>query len=511
MVRRRVREILGSLNQDPYMPNGGGENAADLMTPEEEKAFLDEKCKSLEKLLPMTKDELDDEIDELAFQWTNPYAGFKDWSGIGRSKQKVRFVRRHIETFKKFRLIKPIALKHPTTALQQKRGQFDKENRDTDLSGSWIKNEETTAGFTYEDLVKVTNGNKFEDWVLPQMGDTVTGTVVLINEDGAFCEIGAKAWALMPTENCSLAPIGHAKEVLKVGQQIEAKVMGVNCASKTPGDEYSLQCHLSLRELQRTMAWDFMRQQFSAGGGAAEFDVFVLEVRPWGCLVQTKVGLYGKIETRNLGNAAGDSSLIGQTLRVTLKEIREENMMVQKPLYPSECAFSFSYVDSLQKELAKTLLPGTVVDCKVQELFAGLIKVNVNGVLLEIRKIDISANSNYNIEDEFVIGEELKAYVCDTMATGGMVKLSTRCLEFKSGAMIAARKEVIKRAEASAKKYREKEERTLKQTMERVEGALDGLLGGPSSGKGEDLELPKKKDKPSAGQIILDDEDDDVF
>lgn len=58
----------------------------------------------------------------------------------------------------------------------------------------------------------------------PQLGDSVTGYVVEIDDSGAFIEIGGKMSGFLPLEEASLSPIKHVKVSFHVVLSTDASI-----------------------------------------------------------------------------------------------------------------------------------------------------------------------------------------------------------------------------------------------------------------------------------------------
>ncbi len=74
------------------------------------------------------------------------------------------------------------------------------------------------------------------------VGDVVKGTVTQLKEFGAFVKITPTVEGLIHVSEISEGRIGHPSEVLKTGQEVTAKIIGINEAKR--------QVRLSIRKLQ---------------------------------------------------------------------------------------------------------------------------------------------------------------------------------------------------------------------------------------------------------------------
>ncbi len=89
------------------------------------------------------------------------------------------------------------------------------------------------------------------------IGDIVTGTVSFVARYGAFIEIGQGLEGLLHISEMSWTrKVNHAQEIVKIGEEISTKVIGVNAEDK--------RISLGLRQLQQN-PWDTIRSEYQVG------------------------------------------------------------------------------------------------------------------------------------------------------------------------------------------------------------------------------------------------------
>jgi small subunit ribosomal protein S1 len=108
---------------------------------------------------------------------------------------------------------------------------------------------ERAAAREARDLLK----EKLIDELKP--GEVRTGHVISLADFGAFVDIGG-ADGLVHTSEISWKRIGHPRDLLKVGQEVEVKVLGVDAEQK--------RISLSIRELQDD-PWEAIVEQYKEG------------------------------------------------------------------------------------------------------------------------------------------------------------------------------------------------------------------------------------------------------
>lgn len=77
----------------------------------------------------------------------------------------------------------------------------------------------------------------------PTNGQTITGTVIEMDDSGALLEIGGKMSGYLPIKEASLITVKHMNEVLKVGQEVTAEVIGTLKVGQNK--RIIFYCHLS--------------------------------------------------------------------------------------------------------------------------------------------------------------------------------------------------------------------------------------------------------------------------
>jgi len=509
-VRRRVHF---SYNTDTLMP---GSEFPD-MTVDEEAAWVAEKSAELEEISPMTHSEYLGEVEDLHYAFQQRLLPFRSNNkGMNTrtrwANQKRKTLLCEAKFFQKIRLWKPLAMKYPTllkryAALIGGGHQVDLENRKMMVNASFLKNAEFVAGFSYLDFLKETNGLEFDNWAMPKVGDTVTGTIVDVGEDGAFVSIGAKSWALLPVANASLKPVNTIGQAgLRIGDEIQAVIVESGVQSKVPGDPNGVQDILSTKDLQLNSAWEKVVAAYNLEEGTEHIQkVTVLRMEGWGAVVINQDGLQGAIRNRELGNQAGNPGLIGQTLEASIVNLREDKKdTFDDAIFADDFPVEYTYKDVAKQALAKNLEEGMVLEAKVLEVLPASVEVEVQGVSCTISKTNVTGapGSSFQMTDVFRIDEIIKVYVMDVLEKDGQIKLSTRALERKRGAMLRNKAKVFQMAEETAKLFFERSQAQKNKVFESLAGIGDVLDGGI-----EGLKAPKKT---QASSVLGDEDDDDL-
>merc|ERR1712232_395789 len=105
------------------------------------------------------------------------------------------------------------------------------------------------------------------------------------------------------------------------------------------------------------------------------------------------------------------------------------------------------------------------------------IDMEVDGYPCSIAKVNVSAATQYKLEDVFYTGEMIKVYVLSTLEKDGSINFSTRALERKRGEITRNKARVFANAEETAKIAFEKFSKAKAKLTENLATALDDSLG----------------------------------
>jgi predicted RNA-binding protein with RPS1 domain len=135
----------------------------------------------------------------------------------------------------------------------------------------------------------------------PKTGQTITGTIIEMDDNGALLEIGGKMSGYLPLKEASLIPVKHVNTLLEIGQEVTAEVIGTLKGMPV----------ISLRAAQLVTAWE---QALSMRATDATFEVKVLEVNRGGVVVAA-LGLKAFLPGSHYMGTP-DESIIGNVVKV---------------------------------------------------------------------------------------------------------------------------------------------------------------------------------------------------
>ncbi|MDF2964322.1 MAG: ribosomal protein [Paenibacillus sp.] len=196
-------------------------------------------------------------------------------------------------------------------------------------------------------------------------GDTVKGTIIKVDEDQAFVDIGYKYDGVIPIRELSSVPVGSAGESVQVGQEVELKVLSINDSKE--------KLELSKRVVDSEKAWDQLASDME---NKTILEARVAEVVKGGLVVD--VGLRGFVPASMVERSFVEdfSDYKGRTLRLRVKEMdREKNKVIlsQKDVLDEE-------FEAKKKEVISGLTVGQELTGTVQRLTQFGAFVDIGGV-----------------------------------------------------------------------------------------------------------------------------------
>jgi small subunit ribosomal protein S1 len=146
-----------------------------------------------------------------------------------------------------------------------------------------------------------------------QVGETRTGTVRSLSEFGAFVDLGG-ADGLVHISELAWFPVAHPSEVLKVGQQVDVKVLRIDKQRERVG--------LSLKRVQPD-PWSHIDELYSAN---QLVEAVVTRVTDFGAFVRLRSGVEGLLHVSEMADIRPDhpQSLVSPGDLLLLRVLRIE-------------------------------------------------------------------------------------------------------------------------------------------------------------------------------------------
>lgn len=295
----------------------------------------------------------------------------------------------------------------------------------------------------------------------PKKGQTVTGTVIEMDDNGALLEIGGKMSGYLPVKEASLSTIKHVNLMMEIGQQVTGEIIGTFKGMPV----------MSLRSAQLVVAWE---EALKVRATDETFSVKVLEVNKGGAICDA-FGLKGFLPgSHYIGTP--DESLVGTYLKVKFLDANEEE---GKLVVSQRRALLEAQVTDLKRG---SVVSGTVTGLRNYGVF-----LELEGGLAGLLHISqISVDRIESLENLFTIGQKCKVMILDHDKANNRVALSTKTLEANPGDMLRDMSAVFANAEESARKYQERleserlaREAAAKDIVAGLGGAIEGASVDP--------------------------------
>jgi small subunit ribosomal protein S1 len=262
-------------------------------------------------------------------------------------------------------------------------------------------------------------------------GEVVTGTVVGMESDGLYVDIGGKAPGFMPKKECGLGVITNLKERFPRGTEVEVLVTREQNADGI--------VTVSARALALRQSWEKVRQ--------LEKDGKVVQVKVNGfnrggvtCDLE---GLRGFIPRSQLQDGENHEALVGKSLGVTFLEVNPETRKLVLSEKKAATAARFAELEVGQ------LVEGVVASVKPYGLF-----VDLGGISGLLHHSCISGAQLRDLREAFDQGDRVKALVTDLDPGRGRIALNTALLEGQPGELLVDKEKVMAEAADRANRAR---------------------------------------------------------
>jgi small subunit ribosomal protein S1 len=301
----------------------------------------------------------------------------------------------------------PIAVPGQMSKLERMRSRY---GQTFEPEGGWASPSiETDTGFSYADLEAGVG-----DIASFSRGDSVRGTVLGFEPNGALIDIGVKSSAYCAIAECALEKPVRPEDVLELGATYEFLIVSRE-------DENGQQM-LSRRKVLTVKAWDLVTEMMAADTAVHGI---VAAVNRGGAIIQVE-GLRAFLPgSHYLPGQNPPEDLIGQPLKVKFLDVdRENNRLV--------VSHRKAMVDMTINLLAVgSVLAGVVTAVKPYGAF-----IDLGGMSGLLHISQISCDHIGDVGSVLPLGTPIKCMVISQDKSKGRVALSTKTLEAEPGDMI---------------------------------------------------------------------------
>lgn len=262
-------------------------------------------------------------------------------------------------------------------------------------------------------------------------GEIAKGSVIAVESDGIYVDIGGKAPGFMPKNECGLGVITNLKERFPKGLQVEVLV--------TKEQNADGMVTISCRALELRKSWDKVQNLakegkvirvkingFNRGGVTCDFE-----------------GLRGFIPRSQLEDGENHQSLVSKTINTAFLEVNPERRKLVLSEKKAAIASRFSELEIGQ------LIEGEILTIKPYGFF-----VDLKGVSGLLHHSMVTNGSMRSLREVFQTGESIKALITDLDPSRGRIGLNTALLEGPPGELITDKAKVMEEADERAIKAR---------------------------------------------------------
>jgi len=304
------------------------------------------------------------------------------------------------------------------------------------------------VGFSYEDMQASVGEIKTYT-----RGDTVSGSVISFEPNGAVVDIGVKSAAYCGLQEMALVKPDKPEQAMNVGDNFEFVIMSRE-------DENGM-LYLSRRRILFQEAWDKVTEIHAED---EIVDAEVMAVNKGGAMLQVE-GLRAFMPgSHYLPGQTPTEELVGAMLKIKFLDVDKEG-------------------NRLVASHKKAVVDSTIVDLSVGAVVKGYVTavkpygafIDVGGISGLLHISQISCDHIADVSAVLPQGAEIKCMVISQDKGKGRIALSTKTLEAEPGDMIKDRQKVFDSAEDTAAKYQERIEAERKAREEAAQDAIFGL------------------------------------
>ena len=262
-------------------------------------------------------------------------------------------------------------------------------------------------------------------------GEVVTGTVIGLESDGVYVDIGGKAPGFMPKNECGLGVITNLKERFPKGLEVEVLV--------TREQNADGMVTISCRALALRKSWDKVKQ-LAKDGKVVQVKVSGFNRGGVTCDLE---GLRGFIPRSQLQEGDNHEALVGKTIGVAFLEVNSETRKLVLSEKRAATAARFSELEVGQ------LVEGHVAAIKPYGLF-----IDLGGISGLLHQSVITGGSLRSLREVFDQGDTVKALITELDPGRGRIGLNTALLEGQPGELLVDKDTVMAEAADRANRAR---------------------------------------------------------
>ena len=262
-------------------------------------------------------------------------------------------------------------------------------------------------------------------------GEVLNGTVVGVESDGVYVDIGGKAPGFMPKKEAALGVVTNLKERFPRGLAVQVLV--------TREQNADGMVTVSARALALRQSWEKLRQLEKEG------KVVQVQINGFnrGGVTCDLEGLRGFIPRSQLQEGENHEALVGRSIGVTFLEVNPETRKLVLSERKAATAARFAELEVGQ------LVEGQVAAIKPYGFF-----IDLGGISGLLHHSAISGAALRDLREVFEPGERVKALITELDPGRGRIALNTVLLEGQPGELLVAKETVMNEAADRANRAR---------------------------------------------------------
>ena len=260
-------------------------------------------------------------------------------------------------------------------------------------------------------------------------GEVIQGTVIALESDGIYVDIGGKAPGFMPKSEAGLGVVTNLRERFPKGQKVDVLV--------TREQNADGMVTISCRALELRKSWDKVKQ-LEKDGKVVQVTISGFNRGGVTCDLE---GLRGFIPRSQLQQGENHQELVGKTVGVAFLEVNSETRKLVLSEKRAAVAARFQDLEVGQ------LVEGQVAAVKPYGLF-----IDLGGISGLLHQSAITNGSLRSIREVFEEGERVRALITELDPGRGRIGLNTALLEGPPGELLAEKSKVMSEAADRAKR-----------------------------------------------------------
>ncbi|MCR8660317.1 30S ribosomal protein S1 [Paenibacillus endoradicis] len=265
-----------------------------------------------------------------------------------------------------------------------------------------------------DSVVEESNQAALDHMVALKKGDFVKGTIVKIEDNVAYVSVGYKYDGIITLRELSSVQAQQATDVVKVGQEVELKVLSIDDNKET--------MTLSKRLVDNEKGWDDIDKLLEQ---KEVFEVVVADVVKGGLVADVGVRAFIPASMVERHFVEDFSDYKGRTLRVIVKEIDREN---NKVILSQKDVLEAEYQEQKAAKLA-TIQVGQELTATVQRITAFGAFVDLGGIDGLVHVSELAWQHVTNAADVVTVGQQVLVKVLKVEAEKGKISLSIKAAQ----------------------------------------------------------------------------------